>query len=80
MRHHRQATIIVDFMYKLHHLHMMRSANQGTFQRKLIQCPKETTRPQPRNKITMISSTKISTSAKKHTAPQQARLKRYTSR
>jgi len=24
MRHHRQATIIVDFMYELHHLHMMK--------------------------------------------------------
>jgi hypothetical protein len=49
-------------------------------QRKLIQYQEETTHPQPRTETTKIFSTRIITSATKHTALQQARLKRYTSR
>ncbi len=52
MRHHRQATIIVDFMYELYHLYdeVALTKEERKCQRKLIQCQEETTHPQLRTK------------------------------
>jgi hypothetical protein len=51
MRHHRQATIIVDFMYELYHLYdevALTKEKKKKYQGKSIQYQKKTTHPQQR--------------------------------
>jgi hypothetical protein len=72
MRHHRQATITVDFMYELYHLYdeVALIKEEGKCRSKLIQCQEETTHPQPKIKPPRIFSTRIINSATKPTALQ----------
>ncbi len=49
MRHHRQATIIVDFMYELYHLYgEVALTRERKYQGKTSQYQERTTHPQQR--------------------------------